>query len=232
MQSLATEKWLRIKFTSMDILDIHSHLLPRVDDSHQSKLFYNKMLKGYAESGITGIVFTPHLENPYVNTHRDMIQRTFDWATERADEFGLSTFLGSEYYVRDQKEIDLIPMFGKYALCETFPEQMPKGYLDVLRRIRDKGYEIIIAHIERYLWLRPDDEVMRAIKEELHALIQVNAKGADTRMGAKYLSLGLVDFLASDNHGDKELPELLVHQLDKHPDIAMKMCDFFAQEIE
>ena len=216
----------------MDILDIHSHLLPKVDDSHQSRLFYGKMMRSYAESGITGIVFTPHIDNPYVHTHRSMIQKTFEWASEKADREGLSTFLGSEYYVREQEKIDLIPLFGKYALCETFTDFMPKTYLDVLRRVKDKGYDIIIAHIERYRWLRPDDEVMRVLKEELHALIQVNAKGSRTKEGEKYLSLGLVDFLASDNHGDKELAGLLVHQLGKYPEVAMKMCDFFAQEIE
>ncbi|MCR5732433.1 MAG: hypothetical protein K6G51_05800 [Sphaerochaetaceae bacterium] len=216
----------------MIILDIHSHLLPGVDDSRQSKLFYGKMLKTYANTGLGGIVFTPHIDNPYVHTKRDLIQKTFEWATEKAEKYDLQTYLGSEYYVIDQKEIDLIPMFGKYALCETFTDHMTKDYLNVLRRVKDKGYEIIIAHIERYRWLRPDSDVMRALVEELKVKIQVNASGTPTKEGQRYLSMGVVDFLASDCHGDVKLISELDRKLNKYPDVAMKMCDFFAQEIE
>lgn len=211
---------------------MHSHLLPGVDDSCQSRFFFDRMLRCYAEIGFGGIVFTPHIDNPSVRTKKDRIQKTFEWASRKAEEYDLKTYLGSEYYVVDQKKIDLIPIFGKYALCETFTGTMPKDYLDVLRRVKDKGYEIIIAHIERYIWLKPDSEVMRSLVEELKVKIQVNAMGAMTKEGKRYLSLDMVDFLASDCHGDRKLVGELYRQLEKNPNVAFKMCDFFAQEIE
>lgn len=210
----------------MEIIDIHSHLLPGVDDSRLRRWRLRKMLTRVADAGVTMQVFTPHIDDPYVHTKRDLIQPRFEEAAEICEELGVRPFLASEFYVTDQKEFTFIPHFGKYVLCETSPEFAPQTFLDVLRRIRDKGYGIIMAHVERYKWLTVDSELFGTLTGELEALVQVNVRGCDTTAGRSYLEKGVVDFIATDNHGDSDLPDDLYETLGWHPEVARKMSDF------
>lgn len=184
------------------------------------------MLTRIADAGVTMQVFTPHIDDPYVHTKRELIAPRFEEASRIAEELGLKTYLASEYYVKDQKEFTFIPHFGHYVLCETSTEFAPQTYLDVLRRIKDKGYEIILAHVERYRWLTVDSELFSTLRDELGALVQVNVRGCHTPEGKSYLEHGVVDFIATDNHGDFDLPYDLYETLGWHPEVARKMSDF------
>ncbi len=211
----------------MEIIDIHSHLLPGVDDSKLSRWHIKKMMNTYKEARINSIVFTPHINDPYVNTKREKIMPTFEKVSRVCEELGIKPYLGSEYYIRDdKKELDYLALQGKYVLCETDVNFAPHSYLETLHRIKDEGKQIIIAHIERYKWLSPDNPLFTTLKVELGALIQVNVKGVKTEIGRKYLRLGVVDFIATDNHGDFEVPFGLYKILGQFPDVARKMNAF------
>lgn len=184
------------------------------------------MLTRIADAGVTMQVFTPHIDDPYVKTKRELIQPRFEEAALIAEELGVRAFLASEYYVTDQTEFTFIPHFGQYVLCETATDFAPKTFLDVLRRIRDKGYGIILAHVERYRWLTVDSELFSTLTGELEALVQVNVRGCRTHEGKSYLDRGVVDFIATDNHGDFDLPDELYETLGWHPEVAIKMSDF------
>ena len=214
------------KIKSMEIIDIHSHLLPKVDDSHLKKRHLKKMLEAIANAGVTQQVFTPHIDDPYVNTNRKLIMPTFEKAAEIAEGFNLKVHLASEYFVRDQEDFSFIPLEGKYVLCETDTTFAPPTYLDVLRRIRDKGYKIILAHVERYRWLSVDSPLFESLTGELECLVQVNVEGTQSERGRSYLNKGVVDFIATDNHGDLEKPYELYEILGQYPSILRKMSAF------
>lgn len=214
------------RINSMEIIDIHSHLLPKVDDSRLKKGHLKKMLETIAEAGIAHQVFTPHIDDPYVDTKAKLIMPVYEKACTIAESLGLHVHLASEYYVRDQKEFSFIPLEGKYVLCETDTSFAPPSYLDVLRRIREKGYTIILAHVERYRWLSVDSDIFRTLTGELEALVQVNVSGARTENGRSYLRAGVVDFIATDNHGDFKLPYELYEILGQYPGVMRKMSAF------
>ncbi len=211
----------------MEIIDIHSHLLPGVDDSKLSRWHVKKMMNIYKEARIGSIVFTPHINDPYVKTKRDKIMPMFEKVSRICSDMGIRTYLGSEYYIRDDsKALDYIALQGKYVLCETDVNFAPQCYLETLQKIKDDGKQIILAHVERYKWLTPESPLFRTLTEELGALVQVNVKGIKTEIGRKYLRLGLVDFLATDNHGDFEVPFGLYEISGQFPDVARKMNAF------
>lgn len=211
----------------MSLIDIHSHLLPKVDDSKLSKFSFSKMMKSYREAGIENLCFSPHINNPYVDTKMDKIEPTFAWASEKAKKEGINTYLGCELYITEgELPQKFYPLFSRFVLCETNVDFAPKCYLDSLRKIKDKGYEIIIAHIERYNWLDPESETFRVMKEELGVLVQINASSSRTSKANEYLTKGLVDFIASDNHGKFEHPKLLVEILTSNPRAYQKMNNF------
>ena len=64
------------------------------------------------------------------------------------------------------------------------------------------------------------------MKEELGVLVQINASSSRTSKANEYLTKGLVDFIASDNHGKFELPKLLAETLASNPRVYQKMNNF------
>lgn len=215
----------------MTIIDIHTHLLPRVDDSKLKKHRFSSMMGKYKEAGIDRIVFSPHIDDPYVDTRRDLIEPTFEWACEKAEKYGIKCYLGSEFYVRDQKDLSFIPHFSTHVLCETDTSFAPQSYLETVSKIVDMGYRVILAHVERYRFLTPDCELFRTLHEDLHCMVQVNARGGRTDAGRLWLKSGLVDFIASDNHGDESLPLALYEILGQYPYVARKMNSFVQEHL-
>ena len=189
----------------MTVIDIHTHLLPKVDDSRMKKHKFSSMMARYKEAGIDRIVFSPHIDDPYVDTKRDKIESTFEWAREKAAKAGIECTLGSEFYIRDQRELGFIPHFGTHVLCETDPTFAPSSYLDTVRKIREKGYTVILAHVERYKFLTPECDLFQS---------------------------GLVDFLATDNHGEESLPLELYEILGQYPYVARKMDAFVRNNLD
>ena len=216
----------------MTIIDIHTHLLPKVDDSRMSKWSFSSMMGKYKEAGISRIVFSPHIDDPYVDTKRERIEPTFEWAKEKAARFGIECHLGCEFYVRGQEELGFIPHFDTHVLCETDTTFAPEGYLDTVRRIVDKGYKVILAHVERYKFLTPDSKLFEELHDGLGCLVQVNARGARTDQGRLWLKSGVVDFLASDNHGDDSLPLALYEILGQYPYVARRMNAFVQDNLD
>ena len=80
----------------------------------------------------------------------------------------------------------------------------PEDVLDVIYNFSVNGYEVIIAHIERYEWMTL--EKVKDLRKE-GALIQINSNSylglttwKEKRFTKKLLKLGLVDYVASDTH--------------------------------
>lgn len=216
----------------MTIIDIHTHLLPRVDDSTLKKWKFSAMMGKYKEAGIERIVFSPHIDDPFVDTHLDRIQPVFEWAKEKAAKYGIRCYLGSEYYVRSQKDFSFIPHFNTHVLCETDTNFAPSDYLDTVRSITEKGYKVILAHVERYKFLSPSSSLFEELHDGLGCLVQVNARGARTPEGRAWLKSGVVDFIATDNHGDESLPVALYEILGQYPQVARKMDSFVREHLD
>lgn len=102
----------------MGICDMHSHLLPEIDDGYLSREQFIRMLNLYQLSGVTAIAFTPHIFNPYVTTNISELRETYQWARGEAEALGLQTYLGSELFVGDQETLKTIPINGRFALVE------------------------------------------------------------------------------------------------------------------
>ncbi len=213
------------------MLDIHTHLLPGVDDSKLGKFSFSKMMRSYSAVGIDTVCFSPHINDPYVDTKMGKIEKTFEWARRKAEKEGVRVFLGCELYIRDGIDAERIyPHFGEYVLCETNVDFAPDCYLDSLRRLRDKGLKIILAHVERYNWLSPESETFRILRDELECLVQVNARSVSSEKAQSYLRSDAVDFIASDNHGNFEYPAILMEKIVGNPRVYQKMSRF-AQNI-
>jgi protein-tyrosine phosphatase len=196
------------------VIDIHSHLLPGVDDGSRSLAQSVAVLKELAQAGITDIVVTPHLRAGDIPGKGEEAIRVRD---ERLAE--LKTAAPAEVRLHAGFEIMLdgpLPraVLGdrRYALAGSryylveFPLSV-MGHLvaDVLQAISAKGLVPIVAHPERYhlctvrtvdLWRT----VGAAIQLDATAITRPTSRG---ELARRLLRAGLADVLAADNHGDR-----------------------------
>jgi protein-tyrosine phosphatase len=206
----------------MKLIDLHTHLLPDVDDSQLQITQVEKMLKKYKDANIKAIALTPHLYNPYVHTNLDLLGERFNLFEEMAADFGIVTSLGSEVYVSNQKIIKGIPISMKFQLIE-FSTKLPCANLvEKVKTLKQSGLGVIIAHVERYPFMSKNSSLFKQLKE-LGVLFQVNVEGAENGSAIPFLEEEVVDIISTDNHGDFTLPERYLKQLIKYPYLVERM---------
>ena len=190
------------------MIDIHSHLLPGVDDGSKSLEESLPVLEKFVQDGVECLVLTPHLnaslarEAP-MERHQELFAELCAVAPA-----GIELKLGWEIML-DEPGTDLRPAYlhlgDSRAVLVEFPHmRVPVSAGDELYRIRGLGVVPVLAHPERYYGCTVDrvEEWRRA-----GAVIQMDTggllgKGAIGKMSRALVEEGLVDMFASDNHGD------------------------------
>lgn len=207
------------------MIDIHTHLLYGIDDGAATRELSLRQLDEYQRAGFTHLVCTPHIYNPYVTTNIGAIRDVYSDFEAEAKKRGIRTYLGSELFLRTQSNIKSIAFGGHYCLVEFDVYSKLIGLLDRLDTslVYEKGYEIIIAHVERYQWLEPTDPMVQDMKRRGY-YFQMNVEDINLEKGQKWLETGLIDFFGTDNHARSTgLPSMLAEAVSKYPDIAAQM---------
>jgi protein-tyrosine phosphatase len=190
------------------VIDIHSHLLPGVDDGSPSVEVSVPVLSRFAEDGVKVVVCTPHLNAsqataaPYAR-HLEILAEL-----RRSAPAVPELRLGWEIML-DAPGVDLtaphLTLGGSRALLVEFTRGgIPRGASGELRRLARSGRTPILAHPERYFGC-----TLELVREwrEYGVVIQTDAsvlmgRGVPSDLARAMLSQGLIDILASDNHGD------------------------------
>ncbi len=195
--------------------DIHSHILPGIDDGARTMEEAVSLAGSMYEWGFERITCTPHIMRLYPNTP-DKIRRTFDEFREALALSGcpVELRLSAEYRLNHEiwsevmEKNWLMPIEDKYILME-FPIGNPEDMKGVVpmkefRKIISLGLTPVLPHPERYSWL-PKEEMMKYIDEGV--LIQSNYGSLAGLYGTEpqkiaqsYLKEGLISFLATDLH--------------------------------
>jgi tyrosine-protein phosphatase YwqE len=206
--------------------DLHSHLVPGVDDGSDSVEESLGVLAALRAEGVGALVTTPHLLLPRLATEADLT-RELELHRAAFEELAGATVdrddlpaigLGQEIWAPDVYQIrrvvgrtDVGLGRGHYLLVE-FGFDLQGSHEDVVRETLGAGRGIVVAHPERYRYVPgvPPLEQMRRWRE-LGALLQVNAGSfngyyASSNPAAEELAWamverGLVDLVATDHHG-------------------------------
>ena len=191
------------------VIDIHSHLLPGVDDGSPSVDASLPVLERFGREGVEVLVCTPHLratEAHSVDTERygAVFAELVRHAPPRPE-----LRMGWEIML-DVPGVDLraphLHLAGSTAALVEFERMnIPPRAAEELARLRACGIVPVLAHPERYWGCTPGlvSEWRRA-----GAVMQMDAamllgRGTTARIARTLLEEGLVDCLASDNHGDR-----------------------------
>lgn len=194
------------------MLDIHSHILPGVDDGSKSLDESVKILEMMKEQGITDVIATPHFyafrEN--LEEYLKKIQYSYNQLKSYIEGMNLpNVFLGTEvlyYYNIGESESVYNFTFGNtmYLLLELTNSSIGADLFKDIRNLRDKkGIIPVIAHIERYHKSSNFRKLLKFIDKE-HILAQVNASSLFdsnySKITLKLIKKGYITYIATDSH--------------------------------
>lgn len=142
------------------MIDTHSHILPGIDDGSKSFAESLRILRGLAKQGITDVICTPHYvpESIYISP-RSKNEELLKTLQQKTKEKGISInlYLGNEIYIDREiakllrlKKITPLSGKGKYLLIELPMSGEFEQYEDIFLSLKEKGWQPILAHPERY----------------------------------------------------------------------------------
>lgn len=212
-----------------EFYDIHSHILPGIDDGAKDNKESIDMINEEIAQGCKGIIVTPHYyAKTSISDFRDKRQEAFEKMCQSMDAQGLSKFipnicLGAEvaYYsgMSTDKGLESLCMgHSEYMLLEMpFSKWSPRVLREVKELISTRNITPIIAHIERFLTFNDMATIDQLIDQEV--VVQVNAGNfthfGTRRTGMKLLTNGVMRAIGSDTHNTSSRKPNIGIALDK-----------------
>lgn len=190
------------------LVDHHSHILPCVDDGIQSLEESLKVLAWYEELGVERVVFTPHIMDDYPRNTPDNLRAEF--AKFKANYSGrVELSLAAEYMLdlRFEREVqrgDMLTLSHDHLLVECSYVEAPINFHQSLHSLMQRGYFVVMAHAERYLFLSMSDyRRLRemGVKFQLNILSVLGTYGKEVAQRARaLLDLSYYDIVGLDLH--------------------------------
>lgn len=214
----------------MGHVDIHCHLLPGIDDGAASLAETVEMLSLAGAAGTDQIVATPHMFQPDIGSDDvDLVRHCWRNLCANLETLEIegaalalpTVHLGAENYVGAEllaavSAGEVLTLSGsRFLLVELWPLTTGTAARHALDHIASAGYTPVLAHVERYGFLRSDPSALPNLVEAGY-VAQVNAAAILGRQGLKiaqlvdhWLRRGLIAVVASDGHGvDSRQPKL------------------------
>lgn len=191
--------------------DIHTHILPGMDDGAKDKEQSKIMLQMLKEQGITDVVLTPHYY-PFESPLKAFLKKRkecFDEIKDVFSELDLTAHIGAEVYFSDvlfaQESLTDLCIDGKnYILLELpFGETKKQKIIDALYQLSaNYSVKIILAHLNRYPKFFKRDFMFEISR--IGCLVQVDANVLNNvfkrKKILKYIEEGLINLVGSDCH--------------------------------
>ena len=235
------------------MIDFLAHILPNIDDGSASMEESINLIKEAEQAGFTGIISTSHyLQNYYECDEKERRRILAELANQvkvaDAEAEMPKLYLGSEIYI----STDIVELLkeGKastinetnYVLFELPMNSKPLFAKEVVYKLIENGYNPIIAHPERYSYVKEDIEFVRELKN-MGALFQSNYGSVIGLYGSsakktlkKLLKEDLITFLGSDVHAVGQIyPKIpkILRKLEKwiSPEKLKELTTLNAEEI-
>lgn len=201
--------------------DMHSHLIPGVDDGAKDLEDSLELIRGLKSLGFNKLITTPHVMSGYYENDKEVIVKGLEKLRKGVQEASIDIEIeaAAEYYLDDyfekllEKE-SLLTFSDGFVLVEISFSSKPNYLHNYIFKIRTKGYKPILAHPERYTYFKNDFKQYTHLKE-IGCSFQVNILSLTGYYGSvvkkiaeKLLKNGMVDFLGTDMHHERHLERL------------------------
>jgi protein-tyrosine phosphatase len=202
--------------------DMHSHLLPGIDDGSPNVETSQTLISGLQLLGLQNFITTPHiLWDLYKNTNETIATAKQSLLQHLAVSLhNISLNAAAEYFMDDHlsqllaKKIPLLCIYKNYVLVEFSFVSAPLNWKQQLFQLQMSGYQPVLAHPERYSYFAGNKKIFEEIKST-GCLLQVNLLSVTgyynktAQDTARYLAdKKMIDFLGTDLHHHRHLDAL------------------------
>jgi protein-tyrosine phosphatase len=201
-----------------DYVDIHSHILPGIDDGAQNLDNTEFLLNAMDNFGFKKVITTPHTIKNVWDNSRAEIERTLELVQEKLPNFSekLAVSCASEYFMDENfvqlfQNEKLLTLKDNYVLVEMSYLNAPIQLYDILFDLQLNGYQPVLAHPERYTFFHSNFKEYHKLKKagclfQMNLLSSVGYYGKDVAETAnKLLANNLIDFVGSDIHHEHHI---------------------------
>ncbi len=204
------------------ITDIHSHILPGIDDGSPDMETSLQLIKGIAALGITKTIATPHIIGDMYRNTPTIIKQVLEEVQEACLIEGIDITIdaAAEYMLDDyflhllKQPTPLLTLHKNIILTELSFAAPTENLHEIAFEIISSGYRPIMAHPERYHFYHNDFSAYNWLKD-MGFMLQVNLLsltgyyGKNVAKAARYiLTNGLADLVGTDMHHFKHLEML------------------------
>lgn len=216
------------------LTDLHCHVLPAIDDGSKDNDMSLEMIKNYKDLGYVGLIATPHImAGFYGNTSASIKNSLIDFkrlilenGVENFQVSAAAEYMLDEAFDKLSVKKDLLPVKGNKVLVEMSYFQQAIYVHSQIFDLRQKGFEPILAHPERYSYLTDMAQVLKFKDQgcylQLNLLSLANHYGTQaTKQAYDLLMNGQYDFIGTDAHHPGHLKIL------KQIKIPKKMIPYF-----
>ncbi|MBD3626809.1 CpsB/CapC family capsule biosynthesis tyrosine phosphatase [Cyclobacterium sp.] len=203
--------------------DMHSHLIPGIDDGAQTMDESLVLIGRLASFGLKKLIITPHIMSEFFRNTPEIITDGLNDLKKATASAGINIELeaAAEYYLDEiffekvEKNEHLLS-FGenKMLLLETGFMSKPHILLETFFRLEMAGYQPVFAHPERYIYLHQEKDTLEALADRnipfqlnLLSLTGYYSKGVK-KFAEKIIDMGLVKLVGTDCHNEKYLDAL------------------------
>lgn len=203
-------------------VDMHSHLIPGIDDGSPDLATSLQLIRGMVELGYTKLVTTPHIMwDMYKNNSDDILQK-LELLREAVKAAGIDVEINAaaEYFLDEhvggmvKNNTPLLTISGNMVLVEFSLAYPSHSLKDILFDMQMQNYLPVIAHPERYLYLEKNKDFYEELKDigclfQLNLLSLTGYYGKSAQELAQHLiKKGYYDLVGSDLHGVRHLEAL------------------------
>ena len=201
------------------MIDIHAHIIPGIDDGADSMSIALAMARDAWESGVRGIIATPHCAKPGGKSNffsQELLERLSELQYQVWQQgIGLRLYPGMEIFVTQEFRQQLesgkfLSLAGSgYLLVEFYFDESPTFIAEALKLIRSYGLIPVIAHPERYFCVEWDPNLAAGWADD-GCVLQLNRGSIQGKLGQdarkcawELLRREKAHVVASDAHGSQ-----------------------------
>lgn len=204
-------------------VDLHSHLLPGLDDGVKSLDESLEIIRLLAQHGFSKVITTPHVMSDFYPNESKDIREKCSQLSEAVRQEGIPVIVeaAAEYYLdevfleRIAKGSDVLTFGKNYLLFETSFINEPNFLKEAIFRMNTLGYQPVLAHPERYVYLASDPKTIEDLLS-MQVLLQVNLNSitgyyssSSKKLAIQLMEKGLVHFVGSDCHNIVQMQSYL-----------------------
>jgi protein-tyrosine phosphatase len=197
------------------VIDLHSHVLPGIDDGASDLEESVAIVRAAAFEGTTALAATPHLRADYPTVHVNDLADAVARVNERVPaDLGIRVIPAAEVdllWAQTATEEDLrlasFDQRGSDLLVETPYGSLPDHFEDLLFRLEERGFRILLAHPERSVAFQRDPARLARLVERgvliqitLPSLVSANGRSRARGLAFDLIRAGLAHNIASDAH--------------------------------